>query len=159
MWLRRLRPWKSSYKDKMMFYKIRPEVPAAIGKNSILERTAGIPLKVVKLHLEFEGWQGGDLLETSPVFYVTERLKEGIGNSKLTGVADFLLIDELTKSKNFLELYPKKEIPKLYLLKVEGTPFKDDFGVDNGYLIISETAKRLLTEFNLSNSRVDIVHH
>jgi hypothetical protein len=141
----------------MIFYKVRPEVPASIGKNSIIERHPGVPMKITKLHLVFEGWLGSDIMETSPVFYVTERLKEGLSGSTFSGISEFSLIEDVTKSDNFLELYPDKNLPKLFSIKITGVPHKDDFSIDKGYLIISDRAKQFLTGFNLGDSEIEEV--
>jgi hypothetical protein len=138
----------------MKYYKINPEVPAGLGINSILERTPGHPLKVINLHLVFEGWLGGDLLETSPVFYVTERLKSGMEQTSLSGIQSFDDV-EVSKSENFLELYPNKDLPKIFLLRINGRAYDDDFGIDKGVLVISETAKNFLAGYNLSNSDIE----
>jgi hypothetical protein len=140
----------------MVFYKIHPEVPASIGKNSVIERIQDVPLKIIKLHLVFEGWLGGDLMETSPAFYVTKKLKDALSNSMLSGIANFLLV-EVSKSENFLELYPNKQLPDFFFLKIKGTPYMDDFGIDKGFLIISERAKDFLSNFNLSDSVIEII--
>ena len=137
----------------MSWYKIKPEVPASIGPNSILERTSGAPLKVIKLHLIFEGWLGGDLMETSPVFYVTESLKNGLQSSSLSGIDAFEKI-EITRSSNFLELYPDKELPDFFLLRINGIPYTDDFGLDKGYLVLSSKAKDFLMKYNLSDAEL-----
>jgi hypothetical protein len=139
----------------MIFYKVRPEVPAAIGKNSVIERQPGVPMKIRKLHLVFEGWLGGDIMETSPVLYVTERLKNELSESTFSGITEFSLIEDVTKSDNFLELYPDKDLPKLFSIKITGAPYKDDFSIDKGYLIISKRVKQFLIGFNLSDSEIE----
>jgi len=141
----------------MIFYKVRPEVPAAIGKNSVIERQPGVPMKIRKLHLVFEGWLGGDIMETSPVFYVTERLKNELSESTFSGITEFSLIEDVTKSDKFLELYPDKDLPKLFSIKITGVPYKDDFSIDKGYLVISKRVKQFLTGFNLSDSEIEEV--
>lgn len=133
----------------MSYYKVEPEVPAGIGVNSIIEHIPGQPLRIDKLHLEFEGWLGADLMGTSPAFYITERLKSGIEAGSYSGIVGFEPI-EVSKSDNFRELYPDKELPNLYLLRLDGKSRESDFAVENGILIVSQTAKSLLDSYDMS---------
>lgn len=138
----------------MKYFKINLEVPAGLGEKSILERTPGVPLKVIKLHLVFEGWLGSDLLETSPVFYATRKLREGLESSGLSGIKAFEDI-EVSKSENFVELYADKELPDFFLLSLNGKAYKDDFGVDKGTLVISEKAKEFLEAYSLIGADIE----
>lgn len=137
----------------MKFYIIRPEIPAGIGENSQLERTLGKPLKVIKLHLAFEDYSGSDLMKTSPVFYVTKKLKEGLYNSDLTGIECFESF-EVSKSENFEEMHPNKVLPIFYWFKINGVAKKTDFGVELGKLIVSEKAKLFLESYNVNTANI-----
>lgn len=46
-----------------MFRYIEPEVAGGLGEETQMDSTVHPPL-VKKLHLEFEGWLGDDILET-----------------------------------------------------------------------------------------------
>lgn len=138
----------------MKYFRLRPEVPAGVGENSKIERIPGSPLKVKKLHLVFEGWLGDDLMKTSPVFYVTEKLKKSLESSKLSGILNFEKI-EITKSENFEELYPNQKLPDFFLFRINGTARQDDFGVEAGKLIVSEKALAFLKDFNLSETEIE----
>ena len=140
----------------MRYFRLRPEIPAGIGENSEIERIQGNPLKVKRLHLVFEGWFGDDLMKTSPVFYVTEKLKQGLESAKFSGVSHFENI-EVTKSENFEELYPEKELPSFFLFKINGEAKQDDFGVEVGKLIVSAKALEFLKGFNLSETEIEEV--
>ena len=137
----------------MKFFIIRPEVPAGIGENSQLERILGTPLKVIKLHLVFEDCPDSELMKTSPVFYVTEKLKAGLLNSDLTGIDSFETF-EVSKSENFEEKYPNKVLPAFYWFKINGVAKQTDFGVELGKLIISEKAKTFLEGYNLNTANI-----
>ena len=91
----------------MKYYIIKPEVPAGLGRKSIIERATGQSMKIIELHLEFQGWLGDDLMETHPVFYVTEKLKAALQKSKISGIEDFCQAI-VTRSDSFVELYPNK---------------------------------------------------
>lgn len=129
----------------MKYFLIKLEVPAGIGKNSILERIPGQALKAVKLHLVIEDWLGSDLMKTSSVFYVTEKSKKRLVNSNLTGIEGFEEM-EVSKSENFLELYPNKKLPRFLWFKINGEPRVDDFGVEKGKLIVSDRVKNFYLE-------------
>ncbi|MBP9134789.1 MAG: hypothetical protein KBF75_12220 [Saprospiraceae bacterium] len=133
----------------MRFFKIMPEVPASFGQETVFERVSGAPLKVTKVQLIFDGWLENDLMETSPIYYITVRLKCFLHTKNLSGIESFEIIEAL-KSETFLELYPEKKLPTIYQIKINGNPFVDDFGINNGYLIISEKVKNYLAEFNVS---------
>ena len=137
----------------MKFYKIYPEVPAFFGDNTKFDRSV-IPMLVEKLHIKFDGWLGSDIMELSPIFYVTQRLGRKLRNTNLSGIAKYDVI-ESEKSENFVEIFSDKQIPSCELLRINGRPFVDDFGLDKGCLIVSERANDLLHQFNLSG--VDIV--
>ncbi|MEC8011037.1 MAG: hypothetical protein VX185_09760 [Pseudomonadota bacterium] len=121
-----------------MYSYIEPEVSGEIGDNTIVD-TFVHPPRVLKLHYQFDGWLGDDLLETFPCYIVSSSLAKKIELAQLTG---FVLGDvEISKSKQFEELYPKKELPNFYWLKVIGKAGKDDFGISEDYrLIVSSKA-------------------
>lgn len=138
----------------MKHYEVELEVPAGIGENSVLKRRSGYPLQVEKLHLDFEGWMGNDIMETSPVFYITEKLRFGLEKSELSGISHFENI-EVTKSENFEELYPNKKLPSFFLFRINGQARQDDFGVESGKLIVSGKALEFLKNFNLSEAEIN----
>jgi hypothetical protein len=47
-------------------------VAGGYGEDAILD-TSVCPERVERLHYEFDGWLGDDLLESFPVFIITER--------------------------------------------------------------------------------------
>ncbi len=56
---------------------------------------------------------------------MTEQLRKGIESEGLTGVNfDEVLV---SKSENFLDLYPNRELPNFFWAKINGEPNKDDF--------------------------------
>lgn len=137
----------------MRFIKIEPEVSVYIGERTVFDKSV-VPWYVQKLHLEFEGWFGDDLVTASPVFCVTQRLKEGLESSSLSGISNFDSI-EITKTENFEELYPDKELPAFFLLRINGESKKDDIAIEAGDLIISERALEFLQGFNLSEAEIE----
>ncbi|NBP67651.1 MAG: hypothetical protein EBU52_02805 [Cytophagia bacterium] len=141
-------------KTEMKYFRLKPEAPAVIGEHSEIERVQGDALKVRKMHLVFEGWFGDDLMKTSPVFYITEKLKRDLESSELSGISHFENI-EVTKSENFKELYPNKELPDFFLFVINGTARQDDFGIEIGKLIVSEKALGFLKGFRLAETEIE----
>ena len=106
-----------------------------------------------KLHYEFQGWQGDELLESTPSFIVSERGAREIQKTQLTGVTFDEV--EVTTSEQFQELYPTRQLPKFVWLRIEGTAGQDDFGTaPDGRLIASERALGLLRELGISHALV-----
>lgn len=137
----------------MRYFRIRPEVSVYIGERTVFDRSV-VPWYIQKLHLEFEGWFGDDLVTASPVFCVTQRLKEGLEESLLSGILSFDNI-EITKTENFEELYPNKELPNFFLLRIKDGGRRDDIGIESGDLIISEKALDFIRSYNLSEAEVE----
>src|SRR6266498_236105 len=111
----------------MKFYYVEPEVAGGWGKNTIFDRTPGRRTVVHKLHYEFQGWLGDELLESAPCFIVSEGMAQGIEKARLSG-AVFDQV-EITTSEQFRELYPNRQLPKFVWLKVGGTAGHEDFGI------------------------------
>ncbi len=135
------------------YHILEPEVAGGWGKDTDFTRTPGQPVVVRKLHYQFDGWLGDELLESTPCYIVTERLAAEIKRSKLTGVS----FDEVltSKSEMFDELYPDRVLPKFIWLKVEGAAGQDDFGVTPDLqLIVSEQALTVLKSVGVSRALV-----
>jgi len=128
----------------MRYYLLEPEVAGGLGRNTVLDRTSHPPV-VTRLHYEFDGWLGDELLESFPCFIVTQRLRVKIEELGFTGVR-FSPV-EVTLSTQFKTLYPDREVPQFAWLKVDGEPCKDDLGLATDHrLIVSE---RTLVAMNL----------
>ncbi|MGA2224073.1 MAG: hypothetical protein ABSH41_06505 [Syntrophobacteraceae bacterium] len=136
----------------MKYYQIEPEVAGGIGEHSEIDRSSG-KMVVRKLHYEFDGWGGDELLESTPCFIVSERLAHEIERAQLTGISFDDV--EVTKSDQFEELYPNRQLPKFVWLQIDGKPGQDDFGIgkDPG-LVISERALEVLKGLGISNALV-----
>ena len=136
----------------MKYYQIEPEVAGEIGEHSVIDRSSG-KMIVRKLHYQFDGWLGDELLESTPCFIVSERLAREIERAQLTGTSfDYV---EVTKSDQFMELYPNRQIPKFIWFKVDGEAGRDHFGMAPGLqLVVSKRAHDLLKAFGISNALV-----
>jgi len=133
----------------MKFFAVRPEVAGGLGEQTVIDRSFG-KMDVLKLHYQFDGWLGDDILESDPCFIVSERLAQAIERERLTGV-QFDDV-EITKSELFMDLHPDRQLPNFVWLKVEGTAGRDDFGISPDLLlVVSERAIALLKKFRFSN--------
>src|SRR5208337_4118808 len=98
---------------------------------------------VHRLHYEFDGWLGDELLESSACYIVTERMAHEIERSQLTG-AQFDEA-EVTTSEQFRDIYPDRQLPKFVWLRAAGKPGQDDFVLGPDLrLVVSERALKLL---------------
>jgi hypothetical protein len=125
------------------FYIVRPEVAGGLGERTeCLHRPDG-EFVVTRLHYEFQGWLGDELLEAFPCFIVTRRIAERFEAAGLSGFA--IGEAEITVSEEFEELYPGRGIPSFVWLKVLAHPRTADLGVTRDKrLVVSERALNLL---------------
>jgi hypothetical protein len=134
----------------MKYYVIEPEVAGGFGEHTVIDRSTG-KMVVQKLHYKFDGWLGGELLESAPCYIVTERLASEIERAQFTGVR-FEEV-EVSASDQFTELYPNRHLPKFLWLKVDGKPGHEDFGLAPGLqLVVSERAVELLHLTGIPNA-------
>jgi len=152
----------------MLFYMLEPEVAGEIGENTVYAnfeevKNKGVQPIISKLHFEFSGWLGDDIIESTPCFIVTEKLKTYIEKSELTGF-EFQNV-EISLSDEFIEFYPDRELPDFFRLiptgkiKVENGVCSewsgDDFNFsDKSYLVVSNKAFSILKKFNIENCDV-----
>lgn len=129
---------------------LEPEVAGGWGSETIAD-TSRHPPVVSRLHYEFEGWLGDDLLESFPCFIVTERLAVALERAGLTG---FVLDDvTTTRSPEFEELYPDTQLPSFRWLRVTAHAGTADFGIGPDYrLVVSTGALTILERFELKQA-------
>lgn len=136
----------------MRYYYLEPEVAGGLGKNTIMDRSVHPPV-VSKLHYELDGWLGDVLLESFPVFIITEEAARKLQNASLTGARYDEV--EITTSDEFRELYPDHRLPRFVRLKVDGRTGREDFGTaPDGKLVVSERALDALKKLGISNASV-----
>ena len=136
-----------------MYRYIEPEVSGGLGQDTQLDSKVHPPI-IEKLHFEFSGWLGDDIIESFPCFIVTERLRKRIEFEKLTGITFENVI--ISKSEVFLQIYPTIQLPNFYWAKIDGTFGKDDFIIgDDNRLVISERTFKILKLFKISNAIVE----
>ncbi len=148
-----------------MLYLLEPEVAGELGENTIIENFNNVRNKlerpeVTHLHYLFLGWLGDEILECTPCFIVTKRLAEAIKGNSLNGF-EFRKI-ELSKSDEFEEVYPQKDLPNFVQLIPKGSiELTDDkynnwSGHDlsisqNAYLVVTKKALGVLQKFSMNN--------
>jgi hypothetical protein len=133
-----------------MYRIIEPEIAGELGSKTIINRIYDPPI-VEKLHYEFNGWLGDDILESFPCYIMTKRLKNKIENRHLSGIK----FDDVyvTTSQLFNDLYPEKIIPKFYWARIKGVPFIDDFAItSDSKLLISERPFLVLKSCNINHA-------
>lgn len=136
-----------------MYYYIEPEVSGGLGEKSIIDSSTHPP-KVEKLHYRFEGWLGDDLLESFPCYVVSDTLKRKILNENLGGI-EFRDV-YTSKSDQFNELYPDKNLPDFHWLYVTGEAGISDFGIANDFrLVISNEALKILKQGQIDNADIE----
>lgn len=126
------------------FYRLEPEVAGEWGGATEVEEPHRHPPKILRLEYEFGAWLGDGLLESFPCFIVTEENAERLDGLGATGYT--LREVDVSKSDEFEELYPGRELPPFRWLDVHGKPGHDDFGLDSSSrLIVSEASARNAT--------------
>ena len=134
----------------MSFTILEPEVAGGWGDETVAD-TAVHPPIVSRLHYEFEGWLGDELLASFPCFIVSERVAAALEASRLTGFA----LDEVTisTSPEFEDLHPDVSLPRFRWLKVSGQAGVDDFGLAADFrLVVSAKGLGLLSRFTLKQA-------
>lgn len=137
----------------MMTYRyVEPEVSGSLGDGTDLDSSVHPPA-VNRLEFRFDGWLGDCLVESFPCFVLTESAKVAVETSKLSGV----IFDDLvvSRSDQFNELYPGKELPAFFWAKVTGIAGRDDFGLAQDFrLVLSERALKVLEGFGLEQALI-----
>jgi len=134
------------------FFVLKPDVAGGWGNRTEADTSQHPPL-VQKLHYEFEGWSGDELVTSFPCFLVSDGLGKSIQNEKLGGFS--LAAAEVTASPEFREISPNKELPLFWWLKIDGVAGQDDFGIsENHRLVVSERALQILQKHNISQCGV-----
>ncbi len=128
----------------MKFYSLEPEVAGSLGPDTVMN-TAVHPPRVHKLTYELDGWSGDDILESFPC-YLEASKPSGCGFDNV----------RITKSEQFDILYPSREIPKFYRLRIHGKAGLDDLGIsDDNMLVVSERILRIMSQFHLNNCDIE----
>lgn len=135
-----------------MRYLIEPEVAGGWGGHTVADTSRHPPL-VSKLHYQFDGWQGDDLLESFPCFIVSESLRDGLIAAGITGFE----IDEveISKSEEFSSDAALGDLPKFFWLKIVDDELSADVGISSDYrMSISERALNVFRKYNIGHADI-----
>ncbi|HSI83704.1 MAG: hypothetical protein ACAI35_05730 [Candidatus Methylacidiphilales bacterium] len=124
------------------YFHIEPEVAGARGEQTIADRSAHPPV-ISRLHYDFAGWLGDQLLTTFSSFIATEELFTILEGQKFTGFEKRAVI--VTTNEQFRNLYPDRVLPQFHWLYITGRPGVNDLGLANDCdLIVSEAALKAI---------------
>lgn len=146
----------------MKLYMLEPEVAGELGEKTLFNNDNSVS----RLHYEFHGWLGDDLLESTPCYIVSELLGQSLIMSNITGFHLEEMEGSLTDE--FIELYPNRELPTFKRLIplgniiIEGAQFSGWSGEDicitpKKYLVVSEKAFEVFNAYNLKHCEVTIL--
>lgn len=98
------------------------------------------PPTITVPEMEIDGWDGDGLLETHPIFMVTEELASEMRQARLSGWSTRPVTVRTTEA--FDVLCPGVRLPELAWLDVSGSLGVDDVALTEelGYLVVSEKA-------------------
>jgi hypothetical protein len=131
---------------------LEPEVAGGYGDETILDYSTTPPTPL-KLHYEFMGWLGDELLTTTPCYIVTLPLKESLVRFNGTGYTFEEVI--VSKSDFFLEMHPKLSLPAFAWLKIHGQAGHDDAGLDvKRGLVVSDKFLNVLQMHKIANCTI-----
>lgn len=135
------------------YWRISFEVAGELAAGTEMD-TSIHPPRVTRLHHRFEGWLGDDVLECFPCYLVTETVAKMLEGSGLSG---FELGDvETSKSPEFDEMYPGRQLPRFRWLKITATqPNETDFRLtQDNRLELSDAAMALLRNSCIDHANV-----
>jgi hypothetical protein len=136
------------------FYRLQPEVPGGFGERSVLD-TSVYPPTVHRLHFEFMGWDGDDLVTSFPCFLVTRSLGRAMLDERL---AEFELAEvEVTVDEQFQEVFPETTmlLPAWSWLKPSGEPWASDLWIDErADLYVSARALTVIRRFSVAHCEI-----
>ena len=137
----------------MKYYTLEPEVAGGFGPNSILEDPSARPPRISHFNYEFHGWLGDSLLEAIACFIVTESLKDKNAASQSSGVSFGTVV--VSKSGEFEDLHPGRQLPNFVLLQVTGKAGENDFGLSAKHcLVVSERVLDVLRHSGMSHCAI-----
>lgn len=138
---------------EMKYFLLKPEVAGGFGENIVIDHSVK-PFRVDKLHYEFEGWLGDDLLTSFPCIIATIDLVKQLNANNFNGYS----IDdvEISTSYEFRQLYPDRILPEFRWIKVHGIPGKDDFGLSSRRrLVVSGKVLDVLKTFKIKQCDIE----
>lgn len=115
------------------FYQIQPDVAGGFGPETRMDKSVWPP-RVDFLHSKISGWLGDSLLEFLGCFVATRTLANDLDEHKCTGYE----IEECRVTSI------RYQLPEFVRLSIVGVACHEDFGMQNGFLIVSAMALEVL---------------
>lgn len=108
----------------MAYYYVEPVVLGDITEKSECADWTKWPEPVTKLHYEFDLWLDDVLVTALSCYILTAQVASEMQAAGFTGVE----MDEVevSRSEDFIERNPGRELPEFRWLKVHGVPCSDD---------------------------------
>lgn len=124
------------------FFALDPEVSGGLGPQTVMDRSVHPPV-VSRLHYQFDGWLGDEIVESFPCVLVTETLFRHFEAAHLTGMEAGDV--EVSLSDQFHDACPDVDLPVFVWLRVVGAAGRDDFGIGPDFrLVVSATALQVI---------------
>ena len=132
------------------FSYIEPEVAGSIGGKTRLDHSVRPPT-ILRLDYQLGRWLGGALVKGYQCYAVTQRLRQAIDVSQLSGVTFHDMV--VSVDRQFHMLHPGVQLPPFDWMKVHGIAGQDNFGLAKDLrLVVSRDAELVLRGFNLSDA-------
>ena len=128
-----------------MIYLVEPPVCGEFGPQTVWDPNT-IPPTFKFIHYVFDGWPN-DLTTSTPVFIANSKLVKALLAHNCSGFSTEKCLVEKSEYFYSAEFPEDQELPKFVRLIIHGGPRKDDLGIENFELIVSEKAKRVIESF------------
>lgn len=138
------------------YHALQSDVPDENGEHMQLD-TSVHPPRIIHLHLTLDNWDGDEIIESFPVYVVTDRLGKALSNA---GLSSFTLRNaEITlapEEQAVLDRHGISELPNFQWLDVTGTAGRDALGItDRVQLVVSDSALAVLQQFRMEHCLVE----
>lgn len=135
-----------------MTYSLDPQVAGELGAGTSLDTSTHPPV-VHRVEFVLDLPQADDLIQSFPVFLVSEDLGTRLKSARLTGFA--LRSARVSVSADYSAIYGDAPHPHYLWLKVDGRPSSSDVWLDSEFrLCASDRAFRIFEQGKLSACQV-----
>jgi hypothetical protein len=137
----------------MAYHRIEPEVAGELGEGTDMD-TSVHPPNVRTLHYEITDWLGDHILESYPVYIVSEQLAEALTRSAWAGSSCATAGSRSRRRRRSCSR--ARTCPSGAGSSSTGVAGQDHFGVtDNARLVVSDEGLDVLNNFSLSNALIE----
>ncbi|MCL2089615.1 MAG: hypothetical protein FWH11_00055 [Micrococcales bacterium] len=133
-----------------MYYWLEAEVAGGFG-DGIDYRYDRTPRVLPPMCYEFQGWDGGCIVTTSPVWIASDRLVHELRAREMTGL-EFAGKVVVTRDPQWAEMRPDVQLPEWEWIIPRGVEHQDDFWLkESVWLAVSERALALIQELGIGS--------